>query len=606
MKEFDGSIVAQKAPVVPRARRPGCDARLPLEHLVLPFVKSRMHGAIVLIGPPGSGKTTALRHLCAVLPNNDDTRIGFFDEPNYKHYTAAAKQTLAIVACNESTPSLATFELAPWTIDDCIEYLAGAHRERCSSVMERLHQDAASLAMLAGSPHLLRIVMDRMAADESIATTSDAMRRHLWDLVLPGAPRAAATRVCMKRLEEKWQSAGAVLSGGFDEETVRLLRYRPAQTVLCADGIASALCEGNVPDELRQMLGGNMLAEIAAAVRLRPAAVERLNALIHGPDRRYDAMAASILLEVEPNWRPVSARGLWLTGAMLRGARWSQLDLSDAQLYHANLVGADLRMANLTGVNAPSATFAGAHLRGAMLRGAALSGCDLSGADLSRVTAIGAKLELAELQGANLNSSDLASAALAGTGVQGADFTDADLSRSMIVQVQMNGATWTGARFTRARLDRCHLERMHLPYADFVRADLSGSILTGSRIPSGKFRGANLSDTGLAEIDWEYADLRDVDFSNASFHMGSSRGGLVRSTIPCEGSKTGFYTDDQNEQDFRRPEEIRKANLRGADLSGANVTGTDFYLVDLRDAVYSGEQEEHFSRCGAILHPRVA
>jgi len=112
-------------------------------------------------------------------------------------------------------------------------------------------------------------------------------------------------------------------------------------------------------------------------------------------------------------------------------------------------------------------------------------------------------------------------------------------------------------------------------------------------------------NTGLADIDWEQADLRGADLCGASFHMGSSRSGLVDSPIASYGSRTGFYTDDYNEQDFKSPEEIRKANLRGADLRGARISGVDFYLVDLRDARYNAEQEQHFRSCGAILESRV-
>ncbi|HEV2294223.1 MAG TPA: pentapeptide repeat-containing protein [Tepidisphaeraceae bacterium] len=85
--------------------------------------------------------------------------------------------------------------------------------------------------------------------------------------------------------------------------------------------------------------------------------------------------------------------------------------------------------------------------------------------------------------------------------------------------------------------------------------------------------------------------------------MGSSRSGLVGSPIACEGSRTGFYTDDYNDQDFKSPEEIRKANLCGADLRGAKVDKVDFYLVDLRGATYTPEQAEHFARCG--VHARA-
>lgn len=115
-----------------------------------------------------------------------------------------------------------------------------------------------------------------------------------------------------------------------------------------------------------------------------------------------------------------------------------------------------------------------------------------------------------------------------------------------------------------------------------------------------------LHQAGLADVDWHDADLRHADFSNCAFHLGSSRSGLVGSPIACEGSRTGFYTDDYNEQDFKAPEEIRKADLRGANLQGAIVDRADFYLVDLRGAQYSLDQAQHFRRCGAILFDRVS
>src|SRR5947208_3449592 len=96
-----------------------------------------------------------------------------------------------------------------------------------------------------------------------------------------------------------------------------------------------------------------------------------------------------------------------------------------------------------------------------------------------------------------------------------------------------------------------------------------------------------------------------ADLRGATFHMGSSRSGLLFTPIASEGTRTGFYTDDADEQTFKAPEEIRKANLCGADLRGAHIDGVDFYLVDLRGALYGPEQELHFRRCRAILEGRA-
>jgi len=77
----------------------------------------------------------------------------------------------------------------------------------------------------------------------------------------------------------------------------------------------------------------------------------------------------------------LAVRGLAdLWGANLRGA-----DLRDANLEGANLRGADLRDANLEGANLRGAILWGAILRDANLEGANLRGANLRGADLRGV-----------------------------------------------------------------------------------------------------------------------------------------------------------------------------------------------------------------------------
>jgi uncharacterized protein YjbI with pentapeptide repeats len=124
-------------------------------------------------------------------------------------------------------------------------------------------------------------------------------------------------------------------------------------------------------------------------------------------------------------------------------------------------------------------------------------------------------------------------------------------------------------------------------------------------MPGGNFRGARLKEAGLADINWEDVDLRGADLRGCSFHLGSTRSGLVGSPYSCHGTRTGFYTNDYDEQSYKAPEEIRKANLCGADLRGARIEDVDFYLVDLRGARYDTKQAEHFRRCDAILYSRT-
>jgi uncharacterized protein YjbI with pentapeptide repeats len=189
--------------------------------------------------------------------------------------------------------------------------------------------------------------------------------------------------------------------------------------------------------------------------------------------------------------------------------------------------------------------------------------------------------------------------------MEGADFTAANLAGADLTSLPLRQAFWERARFEKASLRWCDLEYLTLPGALFAGAHLKQALLTGTIMPQADSRDAELRDTGLAEIEWEGADLRRADLRGAAFHLGSARSGLVGSPLACEGSRTGFYTDDYEEQAFKAPEEIRKANLCGADLRGARIDGVDFYLVDLRGALYDPEQESHLRCCGAILEQRA-
>ena len=115
------------------------------------------------------------------------------------------------------------------------------------------------------------------------------------------------------------------------------------------------------------------------------------------------------------NLRDAYLSGAYLSDANLRGADLRGADLSDADLRGADLYGADLRGADLSG----------AYLSGADLRDAYLSGADLSGADLSDANMRGAYLRGADLSDADLRGADLSDAYLSDADLRGADLSDA-------------------------------------------------------------------------------------------------------------------------------------------------------------------------------------
>ena len=87
-----------------------------------------------------------------------------------------------------------------------------------------------------------------------------------------------------------------------------------------------------------------------------------------------------------------------LRGVDLGGVNLADADLSGACLADAYLGGVNLRNAYLRGVDLRNACLAGVDLHGACLAGAYLSGSDLSGSDLS-----GSDLSGSDLSGAKLS-----------------------------------------------------------------------------------------------------------------------------------------------------------------------------------------------------------
>ena len=534
---------------------------------------------------------------------------------------------------------MAVYRLAPWTRDDRIEYLLKAHWSRCASVMGRL-KESGDEGFLGGIPELWTVVLDRMATDETIGDVRTALGRELDERMRNGVLRHRVGALCLnairkqqvvefsevlatepeKGMSTRWLSGS--LEG--DRALVRLLRHPPVQLLMAAGWIAKNLRHAGAREVLAGQLPRALVQETGRLIAGSADANEILKFILVCSDRKCDPMAASLLHAAGVNWHPARHVRPDLHGAYLTGIRWIGVNLKSVNLTRADLEQALLCSANLENARASEARLSGADLSDANLKACIATGADLSRAVMLRVQAdcavlVGANLARADLShaslrnaclqnavmnGAKLRDADLWKASLTAADIKGADFTGANLEDACLKGLKLRLARFDNARFGGADLSGCDLEGMELDAPDFHDAKLEKALLTDSIMPHANFLGANLREAGLAQVDWPGACLRDANLQGVSFHLGTTRSGLVGSPIACEGSRTGFYTDEYGEQDFKNPEEIRKANLRGANLLGANVYNADFYLVDLRDAIYNPGQAEHFRRCGAILSKR--
>jgi uncharacterized protein YjbI with pentapeptide repeats len=603
---------------------------VPLEDEILTLAKGGRKGAIRIAGPAGSGKSTALRHLAAVLPPIH--RLSFLDGADRQQLDFASARGVLVYAGEQSASSkhLATLNLALWGDDEWIEYLLPLGNAVCGSVMKRLRASTET-HLLSGSPELWQVVLDRMAEDESLTSPRRALQLELNDRLPGGSPGECLRAGCLSVMLTRPPKSPLDLpdqplrTDDLDLRLRRLLRHRLPQRILAAERILEVLRCDQGYRFLALRFPRDLVDETVLLLASRPEAVERLKSFEKEGPQIYQPTVVSLLLSLDKTWMPRNRLHAKLSGAYLDGAQWAGISLVSANLEGVDFSHADLTSAALEEANARNARLAGASLRfarfqhghaeGAHLRRAGLgsinagwaffnsadlSGADLSDADLQHACLLNAKLVRASLVRANLSQADLQCADL-----RGADFSDANLERAILTRLKLSLADFSRARLSGAILRWCNLEGMELPGALFENAILESALLTGSRMVGANFRNASLRKAGLAEVNWENVDLRGADLRGATFHMGTSRSGLVHSPIACEGSRTGFYTDDFNEQDFKPPEEIRKANLRGADLRGAKLDNTDFYLVDLRDARYDADQAEHLRRCGAILDDRA-
>jgi uncharacterized protein YjbI with pentapeptide repeats len=619
-------IIPARAPVRPRVISPDGDGTILLEDVVSDFQKST-EDVLVIAGGIGWGKSVALGHLAASADGG--SRITILDEPSVAEVCTALNVGKAVIAVDLLWKEPPDFfcrkcKLAPWTNDDLIEYLLARHPQECGSVMTRI-ASAVDRTLHHGRPELCVTVAERMAKDENLHTVAAALRREIVDSLgksdrLEAAQQFSVAAVVNDRLSAS-KSFKGLLASGRDDRGIRLLRHDPVLLLLAADGLAAALESKRRCRWLKSRLP-RQLIELTGPL-LSDAAIDHLHSALRRWDRTRHAMAASLIHASRHRWIP-DISGCDLTGAYLAGINWSGLrlrktvlnkcELSGSNLtgvvlenvsaWHASFSRVVLQDGRLIGFNASGSEFREADLSEIKSESAELGGADFTDANLRGACLRGARLGAAILDGACLDEANLSKASLRNVRIEGTSFVGANLEEANLTELQFRTAKIDGAQFYCARMFQCDFEGSEAFGVNFVGADLLGANFTSARMPDANFSHANLKGAKLGDVNWEGANLTNAKLCGCTFHFGSSRSGLVGSTIAGEGSRTGFYTDDFDQQTYRPPEEIRKANLCGADLTGADLTDTDFYLVDLRRAKYTPEQFEHLRRCGAILFDR--
>src|SRR6266699_1775759 len=244
--------------------------------------------------------------------------------------------------------------------------------------------------------------------------------------------------------------------------------------------------------------------------------------------------------------------------------REQHLEAHPDRQYAANLSSADLYAANLNGANLSNTS-----LYGAFLREADLTGANLSHSNLHNAILIAASLREANLTGANLtvaNLSDFSTTDFSIHNLIGADLTGANLHDAILIGTFLSNANLTGA---------------NLSGADFSSAILSNANLTGANLNGANFSGANLSGANLSNTFMGRTVLGNVDLRRVK---GLET--VVHSGPSTLGTDTIYFSQGN----------IPEAFLKGAGVDDTFITYIRSLVVYYSCFISYSSEDEAFAR----------
>lgn len=611
-------MISSNALVQPRAISPLSNENMPLLDLVLDQVGTDVR-KIRLVG---RGIKTALAYLTDELSMNPEIQVLGVDE----EVAEGTKANLTVFANFNKAKCRADLELklARWGQDEVIEYLMAKSVQNCKSVMTRLTK-SADLWLANGSPRVIAKVLDLMIDSEEIRSVEEAILALFESLDITEKQKKKLLYLCVEHLFSS-EDAGIAFYNLTPQviniDAAKFLTNQTVRYVLATETILTALRKQKKPKIMMRNWPQTFVDLIGKRIQNDVPINNFLNTLSNEIRTRFASNAASLLVHNDKNWRPTAKERQCFEQGKFSGVNWAETSLEFASLSNADLSFANMRKCNLQQATLTSTNFFKACLAAASLTGAYARRSDFSNASMRAITGIGADFYKSNFEKANLECSDISSANFNGANLKNANlsncylwkarFSDADLSNcdlsksrligAMLRSLDLRSTNLDECDLTGASLKRCDLEGKSLDLVTMKATLFNGAILTGTKFRNCTMTDCILTNAKMADIDWEDCDLSGANFFNCQFLMGSTRAGTVDSPYPSHGTRTGFYTDDYDDHYFKTPEETRKANLCGCNLTGAKVLEADFYLVDLRGAIYDEQQKAHFQKCGAILH----
>lgn len=219
-----------------------------------------------------------------------------------------------------------------------------------------------------------------------------------------------------------------------------------------------------------------------------------------------------------------------------------------------------------------------------------LTGVNLENADLYMANLIGTNL-----QGANLENKDLRAVDFTWADLSNANMSGANLSYAIMDGADLSGANMRYSRFIYASLANADMSMSDLQGAIFTAANLRGANLTCSYMSCADLRSANLEGANLTNADLKYANINHVDLTGVDLTNVKNLPDISMS-CPATGSFIGWKRADNNfivkleiPEDAKRSSAIgsRKCRCNKAKvLSIENLDGTPAEVTSVHSKHY--------------------
>lgn len=243
-----------------------------------------------------------------------------------------------------------------------------------------------------------------------------------------------------------------------------------------------------------------------------------------------------------------------LSGAYLKGADFSGLDLHETVFHEANLTGIDLSNTNLNGAKFDQDRFVRVIFENSILLGA----------NIDKTYFIDCVLDASHFTGSELSQSIFEN-----TSMEKTNFKDSEFNECLFINCNMRNSILEDSNISGNTLEECDLTNAHLSYSNFENVKFIGAQLSGATLSNANLSGATDDNASHNDDNDQMSQIFDDAKPQSEYE-------------PVDFSNANLFGANLSEASFQNPD-FRNSNLIGADLREASLMNAQISGMQLTD-----------------------